>query len=457
MILALRNLPAEKVGKALTTLARSWDGQDRWYLEALGLALDSRDSAFIQSLFDGSLYGDLNLDDAGQASKLALPPYFPADRNEAYIAVGTKDQPASPLSKTLGLMWRVHKFEMLPLFGRVLPKLASPELQQAADDILAQMREPATAFVLVDLANVVRDPDRCSASRSLYLEPPSDGQARRRPRRHDASRLATIPRSPRLSTGPLKTPRRGSRPSRWSPRSGARGTVRHPAERFADRGRQGTLPGEVRVAAVRKHWGALSPGRGARELARPQLDPERRGKASSSDVVAEAAVRTIPPFGDQAPRRLMAELVAVEGLSAGHPPRGGCGRSAESATAGATSPPDRPGRAAASSPAESEDREATTVVHSHPDRRVRQERTRVLPPLALAGRPPFTAGLKNQSIAPRTPRAGPRLARSSSAPLLPSAEPGGWSTSCGGCHRVQGPRPVGRPRPLDDRHQVRSR
>ncbi len=36
LILALRNLPTEKVGEALKTLTASWDGQDRWYLEALG-------------------------------------------------------------------------------------------------------------------------------------------------------------------------------------------------------------------------------------------------------------------------------------------------------------------------------------------------------------------------------------------------------------------------------------
>ncbi len=45
LILAFRNLPTDKVGDALKKLTASWDGQDRWYLEALGLALEKREPA----------------------------------------------------------------------------------------------------------------------------------------------------------------------------------------------------------------------------------------------------------------------------------------------------------------------------------------------------------------------------------------------------------------------------
>ncbi len=62
LILAFRNLPTDKVGDALRKLAASWDGQDRWYLEALGLALEKRESDFLSKLFDGTLYGDLDLE-----------------------------------------------------------------------------------------------------------------------------------------------------------------------------------------------------------------------------------------------------------------------------------------------------------------------------------------------------------------------------------------------------------
>ena len=50
LILAFRNLPTEKVGGALRTLTASWDGQDRWYLEALGLAIEKRESTYLDRL-----------------------------------------------------------------------------------------------------------------------------------------------------------------------------------------------------------------------------------------------------------------------------------------------------------------------------------------------------------------------------------------------------------------------
>ena len=55
LILAIRNLPTARVGDALRKLAASWDGQDRWYLEALGLAMEKRESGFLSQLFDAKL------------------------------------------------------------------------------------------------------------------------------------------------------------------------------------------------------------------------------------------------------------------------------------------------------------------------------------------------------------------------------------------------------------------
>ena len=160
LILALRNVSTDKAGDALKTLARAWDGRDRWYLEALGLALEHRESAFVAGLFDGTLFGDLDLDRAGKNGGVALPPYFPVDRNEAYLAVDAPELPVSALSKTLGLAWRLHRPEILPLFSRVLPKLDAPELEQVADDVLSQMRDPQTAVVLAELGSKADDPAR---------------------------------------------------------------------------------------------------------------------------------------------------------------------------------------------------------------------------------------------------------------------------------------------------------
>ncbi|HEX8204123.1 MAG TPA: PVC-type heme-binding CxxCH protein, partial [Isosphaeraceae bacterium] len=160
LILALRNLPTAQAGEALMALARSWDGRDRWYLEALGLALRDRESAFLAGLFDGTLYGDFDADEAGQATNVALPPYFPVDRNEAYIAAGEPDLPANALTKTLGLAWRIHRVEVLPALARILPALGTPDLQQAADDVLAQVTDPAGAVAVAALARAETDPVR---------------------------------------------------------------------------------------------------------------------------------------------------------------------------------------------------------------------------------------------------------------------------------------------------------
>ncbi len=130
LILAFRNLPTDTVGDALSKLAASWDGQDRWYLETLGLALEKRDGAFLSRLLDGTLYGDLDLAQSGRNGKVALPPYFPVDRNEAYLPIGSPDLPATALSKYLGLAWRLHTREVLPLLERILPSLRAPSFNK---------------------------------------------------------------------------------------------------------------------------------------------------------------------------------------------------------------------------------------------------------------------------------------------------------------------------------------
>jgi len=157
LILALRNVPTDRAGDALRKLASSWDGQDRWYLEAVGLALVSRESTFLAQLFDGTLFGGLDLERSGQDGNVAVPPFFPVDRNEAYIAAGAVDQPATALSKYLGLAWRIHRREAIPLLKRIAPHLGAVELQQAFDDVIGRMTDAATAALVAELASQTHD------------------------------------------------------------------------------------------------------------------------------------------------------------------------------------------------------------------------------------------------------------------------------------------------------------
>ena len=119
LILALRNLPTDKVGDALRKLAASWDGQDRWYLEALGLALEKRESGYLsRALRRHALRRPGSRPGGQRRASVALPPYFPVDRNEAYIETGTPDLPGDAVSKYLGLAWRIHRREVLPVLER---------------------------------------------------------------------------------------------------------------------------------------------------------------------------------------------------------------------------------------------------------------------------------------------------------------------------------------------------
>lgn len=152
LIIALRDVSTEKSGEALRKLASKWDGHDRWYLEALGLALQNRESEFVASLFNGKLFGEMKLETQGKESGVALPPYFPTDRSEAFIPTGEHGLPSNALTKTIGLAWRLHRPESLDILASIRPALNTPQLQQAWDDVMRQMSDPKAAGVLAKLA-----------------------------------------------------------------------------------------------------------------------------------------------------------------------------------------------------------------------------------------------------------------------------------------------------------------
>ena len=72
-------------------------------------AREARKRVSVDALRRHALFGDLDLEQAGNDGNVALPPYFPVDRNEAFIAAGTPDLPVSAVSKYLGLAWRLHR------------------------------------------------------------------------------------------------------------------------------------------------------------------------------------------------------------------------------------------------------------------------------------------------------------------------------------------------------------
>jgi putative membrane-bound dehydrogenase-like protein len=399
LILAVRNVPTDKVGNALRKLAASWDGQDRWYLEALGLALEKRESSFLSRLFDGALYGDLDPERSSRDGTVALPPYYPVDRNEAFIPVGSPDLPATALSKYLGLAWRLHGREALPMLERILPYLRAPELQQAGDDILERMKDPAAAELVAALGLRAEDPARRLRLTAIL--------ARRLA--GDWKTACDRPRVVQLIERALGDPLGRVQGIAVAAATGAE-RYRATIEKLADDTR---LPEDVQVAAIE----ALGSFRGGSERILDRRIASVRGKPSSN-AVAEAATRALARHAD-APQRLTECLTARdyplglrrEALRTLARLKGGGPRVIDLARAGKL--PDDLKTA------------ATTLLYAAPERQVREAAAEVLPLPKMAGGRPL-------------PPVGELIRRAGNPERGQAVFFRAGTNSCGGCHRVQG-------------------
>lgn len=403
LILALRNVRDRKgstvVADALRTLAAGWDGRDRWYLEALGLALRDRDGAFLSKLFDGDLYGDLDLAENGRKVGQALPPYFPVDRNEAYLSTKDADLPANALSKTLGLLWEVHRVEGMALLARILPYLETPELQQAGDDVLKQLNDPAGAKTAAEIFAKSNDPARRRQMLAL-LTRKLDGdwrEARNDPKVAETLRRALNDRATRVQAVAL-----------------AAATGNHALDQeIIDLARNRAESPEVRVAAVESL--AKQRPEGYKKILTDLIEST---KGRGSNPAAEAAVSVLGRAADSA--------AEMQGLFTAPDVPLGLRREALRAFASRT-----PGAlrllemAKAGKLPEELKVEAVTTLNTHPDRRVRSEAARVLPlPNSANGRPlPPIAMLVRQDG--NVDRGRVVFFREG-------------ANSCAGCHRVQG-------------------
>jgi putative membrane-bound dehydrogenase-like protein len=399
LILALRNVPTAEAGAALQTLARTWDGRDRWYLEALGLALDNREETFLAELFDGTLYGDLELDKAGAATQVALPPYFPVDRNEAFIPIGAADPPVSALSKTLGLAWRIHQPVVLPLLARLLPKLESPEMQDGLDDVLTQIRDPKAAVIVAGMISQADDPARQrQLLATLARKLGSDWRAARA----DPQVITATERA--LNDPELKL--------QGIEMAAATGDVRY-AGRLQESAQDKTTAMELRVAAI-EALSRLKPAQIRAFL--NDLIAADKGKRQSSPL-AEAAVRALPRVENASQR--LAELITAPD----YPP--GLRRAALRTFAQGNGGHRVLEMARAGTLPEDLKTEATTVLNGHPNRDIRNMAAQVLPlPRTATGRP--------------LPPLNELLVRPGQADHGRAVFFRTGTNGCGSCHRVQG-------------------
>jgi putative membrane-bound dehydrogenase-like protein len=399
LILAFRNLSTETVGSSLSKLTALWDGQDRWYLEALGLALEKRESDFLSTLFDGNLFGTFDHQKEGIRDDLALPPYFPVDRNEAFIAVGTPDRLASPISKYLGLAWRIHRREVLPLVERVLPDLKAVNLQQAVDDVLERMSDPQAADLVARMTILPIDP---AHQRSLLalLARRLGGDWRSASDRPQVvkviERALADPEAHRTGIA-LATATRDRRYEK---------SLRSLAE-------DPKMPEETRIAAV-EGLGSF-PDSSAELFER--LIESVRGKASSNSI-ADAALRTISGMKNKG-KRLLDVLTAHEypiGLRREAlrtlARRQGGGRQILDLAGSGRLPADLKN-------------DATTLVHADSNRQIRDRAAKILPLPKMAG---------GETLPP----SGELIRRDGDPEKGKDVFFRAGTNSCAGCHRVQG-------------------
>jgi len=406
LILALRWLPTAEVADALTTLVRGWDGQDRWYLEALGLALGDRETPYLADLFDKGPFGPVNasIERDGQNGAVAVPPFFPSDRNESFIASGTPDRPATPLSKLIGLAWRIHRPEVIPALRRVLPSLEAPELRQAVDDALIQVDDKATASVLAEIATQTDDPGR-RASLTAAITRKLSGSWREA--RTDAPVITLIESS--LADPSTRVAGIALAVASYDARYGS--TLMG----FAQDEKQAE---EVRVAAI-EAVGRIRPPKTAEFLDGVVAAAVAKGL---STPLAQAAIRALPDVRNANPR-LLGMIAATdtplglrrEALRTYARPKNGGGRRILELVRVGKLPDDLKS-------------EATSIVHNDSDGTIRAEASELLPaPKAASGRtlPPIRELARRDG----DPEKGRGM-------FFRTSRTGG--VACGSCHRVQG-------------------
>lgn len=402
LVIALRDVPTALAGDALKKLAASWDGHDRWYLEALGLALQNRESDYVTSLFDGKLFGPLKPETQGLETGKALPPYFPTDRNEAFIATGDKSLPSNSLTKTLGLAWRLHRPESLELLGSLRPSLQSAELQQAWDDVMRQMSDPKAAEIVAKLAQQSGDAVRTRQILDLLAEKLEGDWKSARSSDSVKALIKSALQNPALMVQGI----------RLASNTGDQASL---AE-FGRMIESDDTAEPVKIAALQ----ALAKNDSKQAQAQVAAIFDAAQKAKLSNELAENAVRLIPAIeGNKAEAKLL-QLIA----SADYPlPM----RRESLKTLATTIPGAKKIIALAKEKKLPEElkTEATTTLYAHLQRNIREEAEKVLPPPKTAdGRslPPIYELVRREGNAEKGEKVFYREA----------------ANSCAGCHRVAG-------------------
>ncbi len=146
--MSLRNVPTEDAGAALETLAGSWDGADRYYLEAIRAALINRSPQYLGQLLDRLTTRAI---ETGWNNELvAAPPYYPIGTNDAFLRPEDQLPPANAASRVIGLAWALERSESLPALTRLLARNSSSAIEQAAMIALSVIHDEAAGRLLTE-------------------------------------------------------------------------------------------------------------------------------------------------------------------------------------------------------------------------------------------------------------------------------------------------------------------
>ncbi len=147
LLMALRNVPTGDAGEALRKMSESWDGRDRYYLEALRAALVNRESHFVQQLFED--LADHAIESSWTNEIIAVPPYYPTGTNNAFLRPDDRLPPSNAASRLTGLAWVLQRAESLPALQRILAQNQSPSVEHAVLIALAGIRDSAAGELLI--------------------------------------------------------------------------------------------------------------------------------------------------------------------------------------------------------------------------------------------------------------------------------------------------------------------
>lgn len=151
LLMVLRHVSTAEVDEVLRKCVSSWDGQDRFYLEAIRAAVANRETEFLTSLF--TELADQAVRAGWDGQPVALPPYYPIGTNDAFLHPDDQLLPANKASIVIGLAWVLGGVEAVPAIAHILKDNRSEPVEQAAIIALAAIENPRAGELLLTRYN----------------------------------------------------------------------------------------------------------------------------------------------------------------------------------------------------------------------------------------------------------------------------------------------------------------